>query len=144
MHSCSASSGKPDSNSLDCIVFSGFKVYRDWNRWSDEKIYFSGIWCIYILGLFAVADAFFATDVSALPWYSLLQMLFFRPMYLRWLNIRCCRCSFLDQCICNLLFFELADTFKPAYHVQLHLHLVFSGIWGYFLHKFCIYISPFR
>ena len=52
-------------------------------------------------------------------------MLFLRPMYPRWLNIRCCRCSFWNQCICNLLFFELADTFNPACHVN------------------CIYILPF-
>ena len=32
---------------------------------------------------------------------------------------------FLDRCICNLLFFELADTFQPACHVN------------------CIYILPF-
>ena len=102
------------------------------------RIYFSGIWCIYILGLFAVADAFLTTDVSASPWYSLLQMLFFRPMYLQGFDIHCYRCSFLDQCICNLLFFELADTFKPACHVQLHLHLAFSITWGYSPQKFCI------
>ena len=57
MHSCSASPGKPDSNSLDYIVFSCFLVYRDWNSWRNEEIYFSGIWCIYILDLFALADA---------------------------------------------------------------------------------------
>ena len=45
-------------------------------------------------------------------------MLFFRPMYLQGFDIHCCRCSFWNQCICNLLFFELADTFNPAYHVN--------------------------
>ena len=113
-------------------------MYRDWKMWNDEKIYFSGVWCIYIMRLFACTDVFVATDVSARPWYSLLQMLFFRPMYLQDLNIFCCRCSFLDQCICNLLFFELADTFKPACHVQLHLHLAFSMLCGYSLVKMCI------
>ena len=33
---------------------------------------------IYISRIFAVADAFLTTDVSALPLYSQLQMLFFR------------------------------------------------------------------
>ena len=110
------------------------------------RIYFSGIWCIYILGLFAVADAFLTTDVSASPWYSLLQMLFFRSMYLQGFDIHCCRCSFWNQCICNLLFFELADTFKPTCHTIasasclfwdlkilplqiLHLHPTFSITW---------------
>ena len=108
MHSCSASSGKPDSNSLDCIVFSCFVVYRDWNRWNDEGFTFLG------------------SDVSTSWVYLLSQMLFWQLMYLHCLDIRCCRCSFLDQCICNLLFFELADAFQPACHVQLHLHLAFS------------------
>ena len=53
-------------------------------------------------------------------------------MYLQYLDIHCCRCSFLDQCICDLLFFEPTDTFQPAYHIQLHLHLTFSITWGCF------------
>ena len=85
----------------------------------------TGTSCIYTSRLFNVVDIFVVIVVSAR------------------LNIRCYRCSFLDQCICNLLFFELADTFKFVYHVQLHLHLTFSGIWGYFLRKFYICISHF-
>ena len=102
-----------------------------------------GNWYICNTLIFSVVDTLLLTDVSTLPWYSLLQILFFRPMYLHWLNIRCCRCSFGSCCICNLLFFELADTFKPAYHVQLHLHLAFSITWGYSLQKFCILNLPF-
>ena len=48
-------------------------------------------------------------------------------MYLQSLDIRCCRCSFWNQCICNLLFFELADTFKPACHVNCICILPFLG-----------------
>ena len=125
MHSCSASSGKPDSNSLDCIVFSCLEVYRDWNRWNDEGFTFLG------------------SDVSISWVYLLSQMLFWQLMYLHCLDIHCCRCSFLDQYICNLLFFELADTFNPACHVQLHLHLAFSITWGYSPQKFCILNLPF-
>ena len=121
MHSCSASSGKPDSNSLDCIVFSCLEVYRDWNRWSDEGFTFLG------------------SDVSTSRVYLLSQMLFWQLMYLHCLDIHCCRCSFGNQYICNLLFFELADTFKPACHVQLHLHLAFSKTCGYFPSKFYIF-----
>ena len=72
-----------------------------------------------------------------------------RSWHLRYLHIsliQCCRylcgnrciCTglifavadaiFKTEVICNLLFFELADTFQPVCHVQLHLHLVFSGI----------------
>ena len=128
MHSCSASSGKPDSDSLECIVFSCFLVYHDWNRWSDEGF------------------TFLVPDVSISWGYLLVQMSLWQLMYLQVLDIRYCRCSFLDrcicktlifsvadalyldQCICNLLFFELADAFQPVYHVQLHLHFAFSGI----------------
>ena len=69
---------------------------------------------------------FLVSDVSIFSVYSPLQMLFFRPMYLQDFNIHYCRCSFGDQRICNLLFFELADTFQPAYYIQLHLHFTFS------------------
>ena len=58
---------------------------------------------------------FLVSDVSIFSVYSPLQMLFFRPMYLQDFNIHYCRCSFGEQRICNLLFFELADAFQPAY-----------------------------
>ena len=100
-------------------------------------------WCLMDVsiswGYFACTDVFVATDVSARSWYSLLQMLFFRPMYLQGFDIHCCRCSFWNQCICNLLFFELADTFKPACHVQLHLHPTFLITWRCSPSKFCIF-----
>ena len=68
---------------------------------------------------------FLVSDVSIFSVYSPLQMLFFRPMYLQDFDIHCCRCSFGNQRICTLLFFELADTFHPTCHVN------------------CIYILPF-
>ena len=68
---------------------------------------------------------FLVSDVSIFSVYSPLQMLFFRPMYLQDFNIHYCRCSFGNQRICNLLFFELADAFQPAYYIN------------------CIYILPF-
>ena len=82
---------------------------------------------------------FLAPHVSAHLAYSLLQILFWQLMHLQDLDIHCCRCFFWDRCICNLLFFKLADTFQPACHVQLHLHLAFSKTWGYFPSKFCIF-----
>ena len=78
------------------------------------------------------------SDVSTSCDYLLLQIFFWQLMYLHYLDILCCRCSFLAQCICNLLFFELADTFQPAWPVQLHLHLAFSMPCGYSLVKMCI------
>ena len=100
-------------------------VYCDRNRWSNDGFTFLG------------------SDVSISWVYLLSQMLFWQLMYLHWLNIRYCRCVFWDRCICNLLFFKLADTFQPTHHVQLHLHLAFSKTWGCFLCKFCIYIPRF-
>ena len=49
-------------------------------------------WCIYIMWLFAVADILLAVDVSALPWYPLLQMLFSWPTYLQLALLWTCRC----------------------------------------------------
>ena len=95
-------------------------MYRDWNRWSDEGF------------------TFLVSDVSISWGYLLVQMSLWQLMYLHCLDIHCCRCSFGNQYICNLLFFELAATFKPACHVQLHLHLAFSITWGYSPQKFCI------
>ena len=120
MHSCSASSGKPDSDSLECIVFSCFLVYHDWNRWSDEGF------------------TFLVPDVSISWGYLLVQMPLWQSLYLHWLNIRCCRYFFWDRCIRNLLFFKLADIFHPVCHVQLHLHLAFSMPCRYSLVKMCI------
>ena len=68
-----------------------------------------GSWCICSLG------------------YSLVQILFWQLMYLQYLDIYCCRCSFGDQRICDLLFFELADAFQPAWHVNCICILLFLG-----------------
>ena len=113
MHSCSASSGKPDSNSLDCIVFSCLEVYRDWNRWNDEGFTFLGSdvstsW-VYLLSqmpfwqlmylhslIFAVVDAFFEIDISATYFSLNLQILFNLPV--------------MYNCIYILLFLEFKDT----------------------------------
>ena len=123
MQSCSALSGKPDSNSLDCIVFSCFEVYRDWNRWNDEGF------------------TFLESDVSWV--YLLSQMLFWQLMYLHWPNIRCCRCSFGDQCIYKALIFIVADAlfginvsvtcFSSNLQILLSLPVMYN----------CIYILPF-
>ena len=45
------------------------------------------------------------------------DLLFWCLMYLYPRFIRCRRCSFLDRCICNLLFFGLADALQSAWHV---------------------------
>ena len=63
-------------------------------------------------------------------------MLFFRLMYLHYLDIHCCRYSFGNQCICNLLFFELADDFQPAYHVNCIYILSFLGFEDAFFANF--------
>ena len=135
-------------------------VYRDWNRWNDEGFTFLGIWCIYILGLFAAADAFLTTDVSALPWYSLLQMLFFRPMYLQLALLWTCRCFSVClaciNCIYILLFLGFKDTsfanFASTSHVFDNVRMLFIEILhpqpalsrpcGYSPIKMCILENP--
>ena len=86
---------------------------------------FTFFWCIYILGLFTVADVLLAAEVSAK------------------LDIRCCRCSFLDWCICTTLIFTVADTLLgtnvSATCFSLSLQMIFSLPIMYN----CIYILSF-
>ena len=64
-------------------------------------------------------------------------------MYLYSRFIRCCRCSFLDQCICKTLIFTIADailgTNVSATYFSLNLQMLFSL--STILN--CIYILPF-
>ena len=78
-------------------------VYRDWNRWNDEGFTFLG------------------SDVSTSWVYLLSQMLFWQLMYLHCLDIRCCRCSFLDQCICKAWYSLLQMLFFRPMYLQLAL-----------------------
>ena len=48
-------------------------------------------------------------------------------MYLHCLDIHCCRYFFWDRCICNLLFFKLADAFQPTHHVNCICILPYLG-----------------
>ena len=106
------------------FTFLGSDVSIFWGYSLSQMLFLDR--CICAALIFAIADVFVATIVSAIPWYSLSQMLsLLGPMYLQ------------------LAFFELVDAFQPAYHVQLHLHLSFSRTWGYFLFKFYICIPRF-
>ena len=49
------------------------------------------------------------SDVSISWGYLLVQMPLWQLMYLQDLDIRYCRCSFLDRCICKTLIFSVAD-----------------------------------
>ena len=101
-------------------------------------------WCICTALIFIVADAIFETNVSALPWYSLLQMLFLRPRYLQLALLWTCRC--FSACLsCTIastscLFWDL----KILPSQILHLHHTFSITWGCFSLKFCILNLPFQ
>ena len=66
-------------------------VYRDWNRWSDEGF------------------TFLVSNVSIFSVILLVQMSLWQLMYLQDLDIRYCRCSFLDRCIYKALIFIVAD-----------------------------------
>ena len=79
--------------------------------------------------LFACTDVFVATDVSARPWYSLLQMLFWQLLYLQLTFLWACR--YFSACLaCTIasascLFWDL----KILPLQILHLHLTFSITW---------------
>ena len=100
-------------------------VYRDWNRWNDEGF------------------TFLESDVSTSWVYLLSQMLFWQLMYLHWPNIRCCRCSFGDQCIYKALIFIAADVLLGinvyATYFSSNLQILLSLP---VMHN-CIYILPF-
>ena len=70
-------------------------------------------------------------------------MLFFRPMYLRCLDICYCRCLCGNHCICNTLIFAIADalfrTDVSATYFSLNLQILFNLPAMYN----CIYILPF-
>ena len=151
-----------------------FTVYRGWNRWSDEGFTFLvsdvsiswgyllvqmplwqplylhwlnicccrcsfGSWCICNPLIFAVADALLAADVSAIPWYSLLQMLFWGPAYLQLALLWTCRCfsAYLSCTIASAscLFWDLRILPSQI----LHLHPTFSITWRCSPSKFCIF-----
>ena len=139
MHSCSASSGLPDSNSPDCIVFFLLCGVAWWKEVEWWRIYFSGAWCIYIMWLFAAADILLAADISALPWYPLSQMLFSWPTYLQLALLWTCRC--FSACLtCTIastscFFWDL----KILPSQILHLHHTFSITCGCSSSKFCIF-----
>ena len=114
MHSCSASSGKPDSNSLDCIVFfllCDVSWLKDVERWEDLLFWclmylYHGVICLcrcfcgnrfICTGLiFTIADALLVTDVSATCFSLNLQILF--------------SLSIMYNCICILPFLGFKDT----------------------------------
>ena len=126
MHSCSASSGKPNSNSLECIVFSRFVVYLQYLDIHRYRWLFCNR-CICNSLISAVADDFFVTDVSALPRYSLLQMLFLGPTYLQLAFLGTCRyfsaCLLYTITSTSCLFLDLRILLIEILHPQFALSI---------------------
>ena len=120
----------------------------------------TGTSCIYTSRLFSVVDIFVIIVVSALPWYSFLQMLFFRPMYLQLALLWTCRCFSVClawlNCIYILLFLGFKDTsfanFASTSHVFDNVRMLFIEILhpqpalsrpcGYSPIKMCILENP--
>ena len=112
---------------------------------------------IYISRIFAVADAFLTTDVSALPLYSQLQMLFFRSNVSATcssLNVQILfNLSVTHNCIYILSFLGGEDTsfvnFASTFYIFYDMRMLSSKImhpqlapfrnWGYLLQKLCIF-----
>ena len=73
---------------------------------------------------------FLVSDVSISWVYLLVQMSLWQPLYLQWFNVRCCRCSFCNCCICTALIFIVADTFfetdVSTTYFSLNLQMLFS------------------
>ncbi len=129
------------------LLFSSLSCYLVHDNSKQEKDYaiplsFVGQARLQFAGLHSLFLALWCTVIEIGG--AMMDLLFWDLMYLYPGFICCRRCYFGDQRICNLLFFELADAFQPAYYIQLHLHLAFSWILGYCLRKFCIYIPHFR
>ena len=83
------------------------------------------------------------SDVSISWGYLLVQMPLWQLMYLQDLDIRYCRCSFLDRCICKTLIFSVADALfltnvsATCFSSNLQILLSLSVMYN------CIYILPF-
>ena len=117
MHSCSASSGKPDSNSLDCIVFSCFVVYLHVSVICRCRCLCGNHYILTAL-IFAIVDALFQSNVSATCFSLNLQMLFSPPVML--------------NCIYILPFLVLEDTsftnFASTSHIFYDLRMLLIEI----------------
>ena len=132
---------------LWCIVIEIGGVMRDFLFWYLMYLHYFdirrcrcsfGSCCICNPLIFAVADALLEANVSALPWYSPLQMLFFRLMYLQLAFLWTYRC-FLHCLSCTIastscLFYDLR--MLPA--EILHPQPVLSITCRYSPQKFCI------
>ena len=109
-------------------------------RFAGVHSLFLAFWCTMIeIDNVTERFTFLAPHVSAIPWYSLLQMLFFRPMYLHLSLFMTCRC--FSACLsCTIastscLFWDLRILPSQIFH----LHPTFSMICRCFSSKFCIF-----
>ena len=127
-------------------------------RFAGVHSLFLALWCIVIkidgtmriftflmsvvsisCGYLLLQIFFLAPHVSAIPWYSLLRMLFFRPMYLHHSLFMTCRC--FSACLsCTIastscLFWDLRILPSQIFH----LHPTFSMTYRCFSSKFCIF-----
>ena len=140
------SSRQPQSQKKDYALLLSF-VGQARLQFAGLHSLFLAFWCIVIEIDGAMRRfAFLESDVSISCGYLLVQMPLWQPLYLHWLNICCCRCSFLDRCIYKALIFIVADAlfginvsatcssldlqmlFSLPGMYKLHLHLAFSGI----------------
>ena len=126
-------------------------------RFAGVHSLFLALWCIVIkiggtmrIFTFLMSDVsiscgylllqifFVATVVSAIPWYSLLQMLFFRPMYLHLSLFMTCRCfSACLSCIIASAIYLFHDL-QILTSTKLHLQPAYSITWRCFPLKNCI------
>ena len=119
------------------FTFLGSDVSIFWGYSLSQMLFLDR--CICAALIFAIADVFVATIVSAIPWYSLSQMLSLGPMYLQLTFLWTCR--YFSTCLpCTIA--------STSCHFQdlrilpsqiLHLHPTFSMTCGCFPSKLCIF-----
>ena len=118
------------------FTFLGSDVSIFWGYSLSQMLFLDR--CICAALIFAIADVFVATIVSAIPWYSLSQMLSLGPMYLQLTFLWTCR--YFSTCLpCTIastscLFWDL----RILPFQILHLHPTFSITWRCFSLKLCI------
>ena len=105
MHSCSASSGKPDSNSLDCIVFFVTDVSATCFSLNLQILLSLPIMynCIYILPFLGFKDTSFANFASTSQVFDNVRMLLIKILHLQFPKIHYRRYLFPYPLSCYLL-----------------------------------------
>ena len=120
MHSCSASSGKPDSNSLDCIVFFLTDVSATCFSSNLQILFSLPVMhnCIYILPFLGFKDTPFANFASTSYVFDNVKILLSKITHLQPTLSIPCRCSPVKSRILTCSFNSLRMLSIKILHLQ--------------------------